>query len=215
MIWHPSPNFGSRRHDALPTLVVIHYTAMSDVYSALERLCDPSSKVSAHYLIGRDGSTWQLVDEGSRAWHAGSGSWKGIDDVNSHSIGIELDNDGIEAFSELQMERLEELLPIILERWGIPAAGVIAHSDCAPSRKWDPGPKFDWLRLAHQGLAAQTPYPSDQIISENLATLLHNAGYTEKANQDDVLAAFRLRHRQGFIGPPDQLDKSILAALCD
>ncbi len=215
IIWHPSPNLGSRRHDVLPTLVVIHYTGMSDVQSALERLCEPSSRVSAHYLIGKDGCTWQLVDERQRAWHAGKGSWKGINDVNSHSIGIELDNDGVEAFSEPQMTTLEELLPDILQRWSIPPAGVIGHSDCAPGRKWDPGPRFNWLRLARQSLAAPTPNPSDKIVSENLTTLFHNAGYTAKADCGDKLFAFRLRHRQGFVGPRDQHDRSVLAALGD
>ncbi|MEO1732701.1 MAG: N-acetylmuramoyl-L-alanine amidase, partial [Pseudomonadota bacterium] len=85
-IWHPSPNFGSRRNGLEPTLVVLHYTAMTDARAALRRLCDPATEVSAHYLIGRDGTTWQMVDEADRAWHAGQGSWAGQDDINSRSI---------------------------------------------------------------------------------------------------------------------------------
>jgi N-acetylmuramoyl-L-alanine amidase len=137
----------------VPELVVIHYTAMQNAAAALERLCDPQAEVSAHYLIGADGTCWQLVDENMRAWHAGAGAWRGKDDVNSRSIGIELDNRGDHPFSNAQMERLESLLRELLIRWSIPASGVIGHSDMAPGRKIDPGPRFDWQRLVKQGLA--------------------------------------------------------------
>ena len=152
-VWHPSPNFGLRRDGLTPTLVVIHYTAMKDARAALERLCDPESVVSAHYLIGVDGQMWQMVAETMRAWHAGAGNWHGQDDINSRSIGIELDNAGTHPFSEPQMAALERLLSDILIRWGIAPDGVIGHSDMAPGRKCDPGPRFDWTRLARRGLA--------------------------------------------------------------
>ena len=147
-----SPNFGPRRGGALPSLVVLHHTAMATAEAALERLVDPAAEVSAHYLIAEDGRVWRLVPEEARAWHAGAGTWGGAADVNSRSIGIELANAGPLAgfppFPEPQMAALEELLDGILARWRIPPAGVIAHSDLAPGRKADPGPKFDWLRLA-------------------------------------------------------------------
>ena len=152
-IWHPSPNFGDRRDGLLPTLVVIHYTAMDSAEAALTRLCDPVAEVSAHYLIGADGTVWQMVDEAARAWHAGAGDWLGQGDVNSRSIGIELDNRGDHPFSNPQMTVLETLLAEIMTRWHIPPDGVIGHSDSAPGRKFDPGPRFDWARLARQGLA--------------------------------------------------------------
>lgn len=148
-----SPNFGPRREGATPSLIVIHYTAMEDCEGAARALCDPSREVSAHYLIGRDGACHALVDEAMRAWHAGAGAWRGIVDVNSHSIGIELDNCGFSPFSEPQMACLGDLLRGIMARWDIPPEGVIGHSDLAAGRKIDPGPRFDWARLAHEGLA--------------------------------------------------------------
>jgi len=151
----PSPNFGERRGAARPSLVVLHYTATQSAAAALDRLCDPGAEVSAHYLVDYDGSVSALVEEDKRAWHAGAGAWGEIADVNSHSIGIELQNDGAEPFGEPQMAALEALLRDVMARWGIPPEGVIGHEHCAPGRKIDPGPRFDWARLARQGLAAR------------------------------------------------------------
>jgi N-acetylmuramoyl-L-alanine amidase len=142
-----SPNFGPRKGGAVPTLIVIHYTAMDTAEAALERLCDPQYEVSAHYLISAQGAVHQLVSEDMRAWHAGAGQWGEITDVNSHSIGIELDNRGDHPFAHPQVEALCALLPGIMKRWNITLENIIGHSDCAPGRKIDPGPRFDWLRL--------------------------------------------------------------------
>ncbi len=152
-LWHPSPNFGERRGQAAPELVVLHYTAMEGPEAALARLCGAGFDVSAHYLIAADGALFHLVAEDRRAWHAGRGEWKGRVDINSRSIGIELDNPGDAPYSEPQMSVLELLLGDILTRWNIAPEGVIAHSDFTLGRKTDPGPKFDWLRLARQGLS--------------------------------------------------------------
>ena len=100
----PSPNHGERRQGERVELVVLHYTAMGDAEAALARMCDPVCEVSAHYLIAKDGAVTRLVDEAHRAWHAGAGKWADVDDVNSRSIGIELDNDGASRFPEAQME---------------------------------------------------------------------------------------------------------------
>ena len=152
-----SPNHGPRRGAARPDMVVLHYTAMETAEAALARLCDPAAEVSAHYLVGVAGEIWQLVAESERAWHAGAGAWGGISDVNSHSIGIELANagplNGLPPFAEAQMATLEALLDSILARWTIRPQRVIGHSDMAPGRKADPGPKFDWRRLALGGRA--------------------------------------------------------------
>lgn len=149
----PSPNFGTRRDCDRPWIVVLHYTAMESARAALDRLCDPAAEVSSHYLIAETGAVHSLVAEEMRAWHAGAGSWAGCEDVNSASIGIELDNDGSQPFAEAQMLALVELLKEITARWDIQPRNVIGHSDCAPGRKVDPGPMFDWARLAHLGLA--------------------------------------------------------------
>ena len=153
VVSYPSPNCNARRQDQAPSLVVVHYTAMASAEAALARLCDPAAAVSAHYLIGEDGRLWQLVPEVLRAWHAGAGAWGDVVDVNSHSIGIELANPGDRPFAAAQMRALEALLAGVLARWGIPPEGVIGHQDMAPSRKSDPGPRFDWRRLARGGVS--------------------------------------------------------------
>ncbi len=134
-------------------MVVLHYTAMRDAEAAIRWLCDPASEVSAHYLIDEAGVVVAMVPEDRRAWHAGAGSWGGCDDVNSRSIGIELANDAASPFPHAQMTALETLLRDVTRRHAIPARHVIAHSDCAPGRKVDPGARFDWRRLARAGLA--------------------------------------------------------------
>lgn len=188
--------------------MVLHFTEMPDAGSALARLCDPVAEVSAHYLIGRCGTLWQLVAEDQRAWHAGAGSWQGLDDINSRSIGIELDNDGQSPFAAALMDRLDELLRGILYRWSIPASGVIAHSDMAPGRKVDPGARFDWQRLARQGLAL---WPSgtgdpDTPLNPSLARI----GYPA---HPAALAAFRLRFRPRHTGPEDATDRALADAV--
>ncbi len=151
----PSPNFDTR---ALAIdMIVLHYTGMRDCESALRRLTDPEAKVSAHYLIDDDGTLYTLVDEASRAWHAGVASWHGETDINGCAIGIELVNPGHEFgyrdFPDTQMQTLEALCADIMERHDISAARVIGHADVAPARKMDPGERFDWARLARAGLA--------------------------------------------------------------
>jgi N-acetylmuramoyl-L-alanine amidase len=155
----PSPNWDER---ALPiTMVVLHYTEMLDAPAALERLCDPAAKVSAHYLISEAGEVIRLVDESKRAWHAGASFWRGHRDVNSASIGIELDHPGhahgYRPFSEAQFEALVPLLHRIVQAHNIPRANVVGHSDVAPSRKIDPGELFPWDRLAEYRLCLARP----------------------------------------------------------
>jgi N-acetylmuramoyl-L-alanine amidase len=153
LISAPSPNFDQRRSP--PDMVVVHYTGMSTGAEALERLCDPEAKVSAHYMIEEDGRVYQLVPEERRAWHAGVSFWKGETDVNAVSIGIELVNPGHELgypdFPDMQVEALIGLLDAIRGRWTIPNGRILGHSDVAPDRKIDPGEKFPWKRLALDG----------------------------------------------------------------
>nr|WP_238705087.1 N-acetylmuramoyl-L-alanine amidase [Parasedimentitalea marina] len=195
--WHPSPNFGPRRDGLTPSLIVIHYTAMHSASAALQRLCDPSVEVSAHYLIGAEGHCWQMVAEDQRAWHAGAGQWCGFDDINSRSIGIELDNRGDHPFAEPQMVTLERLMKDIMSRWSISAQGVIGHSDMAPGRKIDPGPRFDWPRLACQGLAdlrSCDEGPMDPTF-ELFRRMAHRVGFTSPVEDEALLSAVRLRYR--------------------
>ncbi len=201
--WHPSPNYGARRGGAVPDLIVLHYTAMDTAEGALARLCDPAAEVSAHYLISETGHVWQLVAEDRRAWHAGAGQWGAVGDVNSRSIGIELANRGDHPFPEPQMAALERLLPGIMQRWHIPPDRLIGHSDMAPGRKFDPGPRFDWLRLERLGLAGPRGHdagPGDPC-PDLFRRLAQAAGYTADVDDETLLAAVRLRYRPHASGP--------------
>lgn len=205
---HPSPNFGPRKLGLLPDMVVLHYTAMPTCAEARDRLCDPAAEVSAHYLISETGAVLALVPEELRAWHAGAGGWGGCRDVNSRSIGIELANTGAAPFPDAQMRALEVLLADVMARWGIAPERVIGHSDMAPGRKADPGPRFDWRRLARRGLAVW-PEPAEP---GDFAADLARIGYPPAA-PDLLLAVFRLRFRPWARGPLDETDRALAADL--
>ncbi|MEE4189244.1 MAG: N-acetylmuramoyl-L-alanine amidase [Roseobacter sp.] len=184
-------------------MVVIHYTAMDSADAAIARLCDPDSGVSAHYVIACGGEVSQLVQETDRAWHAGAGEWRGLDDINSRSIGIELDNTGAHPFPDPQMTALEDLLRSIRARWPIAAQDVIGHSDMAPGRKCDPGGRFDWLRLARQGLAGPSGAACQAGSFEEAARA---AGFTAPVDATTLLEATRLRFAPWRSGPVTEAD---------
>jgi N-acetylmuramoyl-L-alanine amidase len=185
----PSLNFGERR----PGVVILHHTTNDDAETALRTLTHPLKEVSAHYLIGRDGKIYYLVDEAKRAWHAGDSFWGGIRDLNSVSIGIELDNNGREAFPEIQIEALIALLDDVVTRWKIPRSNILGHGDVAPGRKVDPSALFPWQRLARAGLGLWCEPPFAPVAPEvDDALLLAALGY-DITRLDAAMAAFR-RH---------------------
>lgn len=215
----PSPNFDARPGDGRVDMLILHYTGMRRAKEALDRLCDPAAKVSAHYLIDEDGAVTRLVVEEKRAWHAGISSWRGRSDINGASIGIELVNPGHEfgyrRFPEPQMAALEALARAIIGRYPIPARNVIGHSDVAPLRKQDPGELFDWPRLARAGIGfwpdftrqtAGTPLNLRQIQSQ-LAAI----GYfcPQSGAQDTATTAAILAFQRHF--RPERCD-SVLDA---
>lgn len=152
----PSPNFGERRGGRKPDALILHYTGMTTGQAAEDWLCNPESEVSSHYLVHEDGRIIQMVPEAARAWHAGKGSWKREEDVNSFSIGVEIVNPGHQFgypdFPDLQVEAVIALCLDICRRNAILPQRVLAHSDTAPGRKVDPGEKFPWKRLAEHGV---------------------------------------------------------------
>ena len=215
---HPSPNCGSRREGARPDMIVLHYTGMQSLAAALERLCDPESEVSAHYLISERGEVLHLVEEEMRAWHAGAGQWGDITDVNSRSIGIELVNTGAHPFPEPQMAVLERILREIMGRWDILPERIIAHSDMAPMRKSDPGPRFDWRRLAMRGLSIWPQMRATVGAGDLAARFVGDArafGYAlvDENMLDYVLKAFRMRFRPEVTGPLDAVDSAMIGNL--
>ncbi len=194
-------------------MVVIHYTAMETTDTACARLCDAATEVSAHYLISEQGAVIQLVAEDMRAWHAGAGAWGDVDDVNSHSIGIELANTGCAPFPATQMNALEALLSGIMERWSIPAARVIAHSDMAPKRKFDPGPRFDWRRLALGGFSVW-PDRAQAVSGAWVDFLIYAGAFGYRCDDKDaLLAAFRLRFLPCKTGALDAVDIGVMKRL--
>lgn len=208
-----SLNHGERAGGAVPSLLLLHYTGMRSAGEALERLCDPASEVSAHYLIEESGVVHSLVPEDRRAWHAGKSYWAGESDINSASIGIEIVNPGHEfgyrAFPEHQIVSLIRLAQGIVKRYGIKPSRVLGHSDVAPGRKTDPGELFPWERLAHEGVGVW-PAPNDADRREasavltgevRLKALLAEFGYNPETPLPVLLTEF---HRHFY---PQNLDK--------
>jgi N-acetylmuramoyl-L-alanine amidase len=217
-----SPNLGARRHGLSPDMVVLHYTGMESAEAAIIRLCDPAAEVSAHYVISEYGIVTPLVPEDARAWHAGAGAWGEVRDVNSHSIGIELANAGPMAgfppFPEPQMAALEHLLAGILRRHSISPERVIGHSDMAPDRKADPGPKFDWRRLALGGLSVWADPAGAEANWDVFKAHAQAFGYRapdpgDAESWQAVLDVFRLRFRPFADGDLSAQDVGTMAAL--
>jgi len=152
-----SPNFNERVGNQQLSYLILHYTAMESCQEALEHICDKKNKVSAHFLVSKNGDIFYLVDINKRAWHAGESYWKGLKDLNSSSIGIEIDNSGHhnynEDYSYLQIESLCELIKKLSAYYNILAKNILGHSDIAPFRKIDPGEKFPWQKLNQKKLS--------------------------------------------------------------
>jgi N-acetylmuramoyl-L-alanine amidase len=188
--WIPSPNYNARR----PQLVVIHHTATTSFDEALKILQTHNSggPVSSHYLIGRDGRLAQLVSDDHRAWHAGGGTWGPYRDLNSLSIGIELDNTGFEPFPPAQIDSLLKLLDDLTRRYTIPRTQITGHADVDPVRKDDPNANFPWKLLAQRGFGL---WPDETLIDPPAEfdpwQAMEVIGYSLK----DSTAALRAFHR--------------------
>lgn len=206
--WLPSPNYNARR----PQMVILHHTAETSFEGALHTLQTQNSggPVSSHYLIGRDGRLAQLVSDDHRAYHAGGGNWGPYRDLNSLSIGIELDNNGFEPFPQAQMEVLLKLLDDLTRRFNIPRSQILGHADVDPTRKQDPNGYFPWKLLAERGFGLwpdetlEAPPPEfDPWMAMKLI------GYPLK----DPIASLRAFHRHYRAledGDMDDLDRRIL-----
>jgi N-acetylmuramoyl-L-alanine amidase len=214
----PSPNFDER--DQPVSMVVLHYTGMKDGPSAIARLRDPEARVSAHYVLAENGEVLRLVAEDKRAWHAGRSWWRGVQEVNACSVGIEIVNPGHEhgyrPFTEEQMDALVLLLAGIVRRHDVPPANVVGHSDVAPARKQDPGELFDWGRLARHGLAIPRPtraLADPRWTDGGFLLALERWGYDISERRAAVLA-FQRRFRPELLdGEIDGECRAILLAL--
>lgn len=222
-----SPNFDKRAGGVSPSLIILHYTGMQSGQAALDRLCDPESKVSAHYLVEEDGRVEQLVPDDKRAWHAGVSSWRKHSDINSLSLGIEIVNPGHEfgyrAFPAAQMDAVLTLCRDLMAKYDILKGNVLAHSDVAPDRKQDPGELFDWQKLAVSGVGIwPAPTEAESARGEEIhhhdyevEHLLHQYGYDPLAAFSDTVTAFH-RHFHPEIfdgGQPDIMTPESAARL--
>ncbi|WP_274628331.1 N-acetylmuramoyl-L-alanine amidase [Arvimicrobium flavum] len=215
-----SPNFGQRRESIRTDMIILHYTGMKSGAAAESWLCDPASEVSSHYLVHEDGRIVQMVRESDRAWHAGKSSWRGVTDINSCSVGVEIVNPGHEFgyvdFPDDQIAAVIGLCKGISQRHGVPCERVLAHSDVAPGRKVDPGERFPWEKLFRSGLGhfvAPEPVGGEPRLAlgdqgqavENLQSMLALYGYGieitgvyESATRT-VVNAFQRHFRPGRI----------------
>jgi len=215
----PSPNHDARPDGQAIDILLLHYTGMKTGGEALERLCDPAAKVSAHYVVEEDGRIFQLVSESRRAWHAGAACWQDATDINARSIGVEIVNPGHEfgyrSFPPEQMAAVKRLGLDILARHSIPAARVLGHSDVAPLRKEDPGELFDWRGLAAAGIGLWPESGSAAVLENAVGKALKRIGYgyTEE-DLPAVIRAFQRRYRPANLtGTADAETRRRLAAL--
>lgn len=236
----PSPNFNDRQHGEKPWAIVLHSLGGKHFNFAMKRLFNIELELSAHYIIHQDGTVLQLVDDKHRAWHAGRSSWYGRTDMNSASIGIELDHRYLTStkdtpYSHALLTSLTKLCRTLMKRHDIHPAHVLAHGDISPDRKEDPGHLFPWDRLAAEGIAT-LPQPTLQDAftvaaaleaPQGIDLLLKDAGYavdgfgkgTPKPTQSQLITAFQRHYQQeafqgnGQVGVADATTLARLAAL--
>lgn len=190
--WVGTVNFNLRK----PNFIVLHHTAQDSIQQTLKTFTLKQTNVSAHYVIGRDGKVIHMLNDYLRAWHAGNGSWGRNTDINSSSIGIELDNNGFEPFSDIQINSLLALLTKLKKDYNIPAQNIIGHADIAPSRKRDPSALFPWKLLSLNGFGV---WPDDELPCPppefNIEQGLQVIGYNTK-NLSAAIIAFKLHYIQ-------------------
>ncbi|MBC7743893.1 MAG: N-acetylmuramoyl-L-alanine amidase [Flavobacterium sp.] len=205
--WVGTTNFGLRK----PNFVILHHTAQKSASQTLKTFVTPSTQVSAHYVIGKDGRIYQMLNDYFRAWHGGSSKWGNSTDINSSSIGIELDNDGFEAFADTQITSLIKVLTTIKSTHHIPTANFIGHSDIAPGRKVDPNSNFPWGKLAENGFGLWPDSLLDSVPETFVpAEALRIIGYDIR-NLNFAIQSFKLHFIQKDTSPfLNEHDKQVL-----
>ena len=207
--WVGTVNFNLRK----PNYVIIHHTAQDSTAQTLKTFTLVRTQVSAHYVIGRDGKTYHLLNDYLRAWHGGAARWGSITDINSVSVGIELDNNGTEPFAEAQLTSLLRVLTYLKKTYNIPAANFIGHGDIAPTRKNDPSSLFPWPRLAAKGFGfwydatvltdtTAAPFTADslgRLVGPMPREALRVIGY-DTQNLPDAIRAFKRHFAPGSVG---------------
>ncbi len=200
-------NFNLRK----PNYVIIHFTAQDSIQQTLKTFTLARTQVSAHYVVAKSGKIYHMLSDYLRAWQAGISKWGSVTDMNSCSIGIEIDNNGSEPYTDAQVNSLVALLGFLKKAYNIPQANFIGHQDIAPARKPDPGPLFPWQVMAAQGFG----YWSDEVLEvapENFdyPTALRLIGY-DTSNLNAAIVAFKRHFVQKDSDPVlSQLDLNVL-----
>ena len=209
-LWVGTTNFGMRK----PNFVIIHHTAQNSCAQTLNTFTKTETEVSAHYVICRDGTVQHLLNDYLRAWHAGSGKWGNVTDINSSSIGIELDNNGLEPFTELQINNLLQVLKTLKKKYNIPIANFIGHADIAPARKVDPSKYFPWQQLAQNGFGNWYDTTNVKLPADfNALQSLRIIGYDTK-DPVSAIKAFKLHFvQQDTTAVITEADKKIIYEL--
>lgn len=208
--WAGTVNFGLRK----PNYVILHHTAQNSCEQTLKTFTLTRTQVSAHYVICRDGTVHHMLNDYFRAWHAGAGSWGANTDINSSSIGIELDNNGFEPFPEPQINSLLSLLGKLKKDYSIPAANFIGHADIAPTRKNDPSIFFPWKLLAENGFGRWYADTTGLEVPEGFSTVqaLRLIGYNT-SDSAAALMAFKRHWMQDSTRTLTDADKKVLMLL--
>ena len=227
-----SPNFDERRVNQQLSYLILHYTAMTSCQEALEHICQKRNKVSAHFLVSKKGHIYYLVDIKNRAWHAGSGYWNNITDLNSYSIGVELENSGhrlnFEKYNNVQIKSLIKLLKYIKSQYKIKKRNILGHSDIAPMRKIDPGEKFPWNILEKNKLVYLPKLKKinnytniNNIKLRDYKIRLKSVGYDIKVNNrkdnmfSKIIRSFQMHYQQDFVtGYPNKKTFLLLDKFC-
>lgn len=204
----PSKNFNERTTGKTVKYLILHYTDTPDAAYALRLLQGSEPAVSAHYLVDTDGTVMPIVDEKNRAWHAGKSYWEGEEDINSCSIGIEIQNaghgHGYVPFPDVQIEAVIELCQEIIARYNILPWHVLAHSDVAPDRKKDPGELFPWQRLAENGVGLWFA-DSLKMDAQDVVPLLSDYGYNPNLDAKTLTTAFQRHFEPEVFSAPEQV----------
>jgi N-acetylmuramoyl-L-alanine amidase len=203
--WVGTVNFNMRK----PNMVVLHHTAQGGCDTTLRTFTLVRTQVSAHYVVCREGLVHHMLNDYMRAWHAGAGRWGNITDMNSSSIGIEIDNNGFEPFSEAQLAATLQLLDTLKRKYNIPAANFIGHADVAPTRKNDPSILFPWKRFADAGFGLWWSDTTGVQVPPNFNHLdaFRIIGY-DLRDTSAVFATFRRKYLQseqkGALSEPER-----------
>ena len=229
---YKSPNYDSRAKKSKIKFIIIHYTAMYSLKETLKYLCNPGSKVSSHFLVSKKGLIFKLINGKNRAWHAGSGYWNNITDLNSYSIGVELENSGhrlnFEKYNNVQIKSLIKLLKYIKSQYKIKKRNILGHSDIAPMRKIDPGEKFPWNILEKNKLVYLPKLKKinnytniNNIKLRDYKIRLKSVGYDIKVNNrkdnmfSKIIRSFQMHYQQDFVtGYPNKKTFLLLDKFC-